>query len=369
MKRISKYALAAALIFMLTGCFPTGERSAERSNDDNDSVWAEAAKIDNFALSLTLPQDYPSELPEITAAVKRWDKDTVINALCNGKTIISEKEYKSDRYPEEKRTVLLIDDEGSYISFEPESIGCYCAAQNDKYHYKYLFSTYEVYYDNPDISYVSELEGFSKDNAVKRVRELAEKLGITNLGEANVFGVTAESANDFFDKEQEYNNDYTEWTKEDEAYFITFPLTYEEIPLETVRVAVPGYSYDGSYIKAIVTKNDIIDFSCAGITEPEYVIGDAVKINFSAEDILSKIVSAYSQRVLTDKLEFYNCELTYAPVDKLSNNDWVFAPIWRFDYALSGEYEIDNKKIELSARYSEMYSAETGNRIAYEWQN
>ena len=257
-------------------------------------------------------------------------------------------------------------EDNSHVFFEPERLGFTDSKSNDEYYYQLFFSTYEVYYDQSGVLYTDELEGFSKAEAVRRVRELAGELGITHLAEPIVFGVTAESANNYFIKEKQYYDDdnfeYTEWTKNDEAYFITFPLLYNGIPSETNEVSVPEHSYHGSYIKAIVTPNKVVYFSGEEITTSEYITGKFIEINFEASDILKKIVSDYSQRVLPDEIEFYNCELTYAPIDK-SDDKWILAPAWRFDYAIT------STDVGASGRLQEFYNAETGNRIAFEWQN
>ena len=243
----------------------------------------------------------------------RWNKDTVLGAFQGDKTITSEKEYSSDRYPQEKRTFFEFDDD-SYVSFEAERLSYNNKKTNDEYSYQFFFSNLETFYENRDCSYVSELESFSEADAVKRVRELAKKLGITHLAEPIVYGLTAEEANKYFLAEKQfYNSDdyeYTEWESVNEVYFITFPLLFNGVPTETNSVSVPGSSSDGSYVKAIVTQNSITYLSCEGITMPEYAVGKSVKVNFNAEDILSKIVSAYSQIVLSDNVEFYDCELT-----------------------------------------------------------
>ncbi len=366
MKNFLKFVSVITLAFMLTACYPTGERSAE--SGDVDSVWAEAAKIENLDLKLALPQDCPSELPEVTAAVKRWDGETVLEALCGGKTVVSRKEYQSDFYPDESRVVFMFDD-GAYMFFEPSRIG-YDGLGADEYYYKFFFGKYETYYNARDIVYSSELEGFDKADALKRVTDITDKLDIKNLGEPIIFGITMESANSFFlgekNEREAYNDgefEYSEWTKDDEAYYITFPLEYNEIPVEINEVSVPGHSSTGSFVKAVVTKNGVLYFECEGITDAGYKNGENIKLGYGATDILSRIVSEYSQKVLTGKVEYYNCELTYAPVDKPSENEWTLAPVWRFDYAASFS------SVDISGRKHDFYSAETGNRIAYEWQN
>lgn len=377
MKKV--FFLSIALTFTLTGCYPTSKRSVSDAAASIDDVMSLADETENFTLSLTLPESYPPELPKITTTVKRWDKETVYDALSGGKPIIREEESPSDAYPDEKLSVLFLDERNSAIYFEPGRMG-YHAPLEGTINYSIFFSCLDLYYVDPFISYVSELESFSKEEAVQRVRDEAEKLGIANLGEPTVFGVTAESANEYHlneKREAEFfgeTYDYITWTRDDEAYFITFPFVYEGVQRDTNDVFVPEFYYDcSSSVKAIVTKNEIIDLECRGITMPEYTVGEPVKINYSAKDILSAIVSDYSQIKLPVEVEFYNCELLYAPVEK-NGNEWVLSPVWVFDYCMYGDVYNDyfdtvfDELPRNATRNAEIYNAETGKRIAYEQQ-
>lgn len=97
MKSFYKKILPIALAIMLTGCFPSERRNTLTEGFD---FVEETEKIDNFSLSLSLPQNCPKELPEITATAMRWDKDAILNVFQGSKTIILDKEYDSDRYPQ-----------------------------------------------------------------------------------------------------------------------------------------------------------------------------------------------------------------------------------------------------------------------------
>lgn len=390
MKNILKGALTLELIFALTGCYPTGRRAAN-SDTNTENIMNRAEEIENFTLSLTLPEDHPLELPQITTEVRRWDEETIndiLGVLGGGKPILSEKEYPSDAYPDETYRVWFFDAGNSFDaenSLDMENTMITFETERMSYEQPRIASLrYRLFEDmvddvEPFVSYVSELDAFSKEDAIQRVKDVTEKLGITNLGEPTVVGQTSESVNNYFfecHKESEYfgwKPDNITWTKDDEAYYITFPLVYEGIPIETNRMYVPDYGYEPqSFVKACVTKNDIISLRCRGITSPDYKIGDAVKINFSAEDILEKIVSDYSQIILDDEVEFYNCELTYAPVEKIENNEWVLAPVWRFDYRVYRElyneyYDAVFDELPVHAVHEYVvYNAETGNKIVNE---
>ena len=385
MKNIFKSTLPIALAIVLTGC-GTAVKRASIDNTVTDEPVTEgtltdepvnkAKTVENLTQGPNQPEDSVPEIPKITAAVQRWDKDTIYDIIGEGQPFSSEEEYPSDRYPDEMRTVWFYDERYAYLHAEPESVG-YHAPDNGAGH-RYFFSCHDLYYSEPTVTYSDELEGFSKEDAIQRAREAAEKLGITNIGEPSVFAITAESANAHYRYEKRLHElsenmgdyEYVPWTKDDEAYYLTFPLVYEGIPVETSGVAVKGYSFDGSFVKVIVTKDEIVDLDCWGITTPEYEIGEPVKINFSAEDILNKVASEPPKNVVFDKMEYYNCELVYAPVDKPDNNEWVFAPVWRLDYGITREYDsiVYNKPLEWEVHYTAIYNAETGERIAFGWE-
>lgn len=358
---------------MLSGCFPAGT-SVPTSDTSTGEIWAEAEKIENFSLTLTLPREYPEELPEITAAVMRWDEKTVLDNLQDGREILSTEESPSYGFPDEKMKVYVFfedDGGGDYVGFEPGRVSDRRLTSRGNMHNSIM--SYLTKAETDKLTTVDELDGFTKADAVNSVKDLARGLGITHLGEPDVFALTAEEVNRYLYEESRLAESetgaappYTEWTKNDEAYFITFPLVYDGIQVAACDVAVTGVTdnfTNGSKIDAIVTRDGILDFKCDGITSPDYEMGKATAINFGAADILSKIVSDYSNRSLMNEYEFYDCELVYGPIRKLDDGRWVYAPMWRFDYTEKTPYEPEKIRHQL------IYNAETGNEIALEWNN
>lgn len=327
-----------------------------------------------------------SELPQVTTALMRFDPDLVYDVLANGDSYLYTENIPDEHYPGEAATIWVYDRHGQEIMFLSCGVGdVRYWEQSDITRYIFL-SADEIYYSEPHIKHVDTLDGFSKENAIQRVRDTAAKLGITNLGEPSVFAMTAENANAYCDYQiQLHGHDelkegvYTPWTKDDEAYYLTFPLIYGKTPVETAvtRVAlmkeVDGWdSFNGAYVKAIVTKDKIVCFEGYNITASEYASGEPVKINFGKEDILNKAKNDISASVsaFVTKTEIRGCELVYGPVDKINNNEWVYAPMWRVDYATYCEMEdfVSGSTDEWVDHEIAFYSAETGERIKYDWE-
>lgn len=373
MKNILKLVLIIALAGVLSGCYPTTRR-ASKGGARIDEIMSVAEKIDNFSVSLTLPESYPLELPKIKTTGLRFDKNTIFDTFISGESVELE-EQQSDTYPNEIRYWCSFnEEEKSFLVFEPEEL-FYNSSRSQELHYNNLSSYADQFTENELMTYENELNGFSRESAIQRVREVAERFGITNLGEPRVYGISAEAANKYFrnvDAQDEYFGETPEhmtYTKDDEAYYIKFPQVYEGIPRETSDVNVPEYYYDTcSYVSAIVTKDKILRLDCNGITSPEYKTGENVRINFSAADILQKIVSDHSNIVHTEKINYFNCELVYAP-EKFENGEWTFIPVWKFEYSTDEELNNDYYKNVVGKRpmvawiTRDYYNANTGNII------
>lgn len=366
---------------MRLGASPAQNGFGSPASSGESDVINTPAQTENTS---TLWNGHPSELPQVTTALMRFDPDQVYDVLANGDTYLYTKDIPDERYTGEAVTIWMYDAGGEALLFLNCGVGrVRYTEQSDIQRYIFL-SADPLYYSDPDIKHVDTLDGFSKEDAIQRVRDTAAKLGITNLGEPSVFAMNAENANSYFQYEKqlhemgaEYKSDYdyVPWTKDDEAYYLTFPLMYGEtpVPVETTRVAlqkeVEGWGFDGAYVKAIVTKDKIVCFEGDNITASEYIYisGEPVKINFGKEDVLNKAKNDISANVpFSTKTEICGCELVYGPVDKLNNNEWVYAPMWRVDYADYRSWE--DPVSEWAARYIVFYSAETGERIKFDWE-
>lgn len=378
------------------GQYGPGAAKEESAVTDNpESVAANGSAENETSLSEQASPWKNAQLPKITAAVMRWDSDLVYDVLGNGYPYIVE-EQPDEHYPDDIQTLWTKEYEDGrnvmHLGVGPSSIS-YFPPEGGK-SYTLFYSAHDIEYIDPHIKYSDVLDGFSKEDAIQRAKETAEKLGITNLGEPIVYAMTAEDANAYFDYEwqshkladEKYKDDpdhikLTEdakpeqWTKDDEAYFIKFPLVYGGIPLETSDVAlekdVEGWGYfAGARIQVVVTRDDIVIFDGWDITTPEYTVGDPVKINFTGEEILNKVNSENPLNNPPNMVNYYGCELVYVPVDKIDNNEWVFAPAWRVDCGTIHEFEdfLDGVTRTWEWHDTIIYNAETGDRIKFDWE-
>lgn len=361
---ISKISVMLSAV-MLTGCFPTGEVVIPDGGLGMDELLAMAEGVENLSLDLTLPADYPDEVPQVTVKVREWDNDRLREIFIDGKNIIEQYEYESDLFPEETYYVYYTDD-GYVCGFEP---GHVFLRHNEKNNAGYdLFTSMFYYYHCEDMLTADSLDGFPLSDATGRVNELLDNIGISNYSEPYVYAVSAEKANMWLEKEahkqKELWGEDTEvktWGEENEAYILRYPLQYGYIPVETDTVTVKvNYAYLDTYIEAIVTRDDIISLDCRGIYSEEYETGPVVSINWSPTDALSRLITDLSKAVITDPLTFYDCRFVYAPTGIQDDGSVILSPVWHFEYAKETEISAEDGGI----KRVEYINAQTGNKIA-----
>lgn len=321
-----------------------------------------------------------SSLPKITTEIMCWEDDLVYDVLADNYPFF--KEQRSDQfYPdltatlwcekgEDGVTRLYLDNTPTHIHYRTP----------DNLDYSSFFNHHDFYYDNPKIKYSDVLDGFTKEDAIQRAKETAEKFGITNLGEPAVFALKAENANAYseyciekFGRDELKEGPYVPWTKDDEAYFITFPLMFEETPMVSYQTSVYKTASErdarnlflGASIRVIVTKDRIVGFEATEIFKPEYTVGESVNINFSKDDIIKKVIAENPRDDQNGVETVYNCELVYTPVEK-TDRGFVFVPAWQIDYGTRFTY--DDPETGETVRGDEVhrtvvYNAETGEYI------
>lgn len=340
------------LSLLLTGCYPTGEESinlssnkpisssTEMQTDDTDTSSAQSSskliakyESEQFTVDLNFPVDVPPQASEIELKPRYWDNDKLREIFIGDKEITSETDYKSDGFPDEKRFVVYFGDNMRLI-YEPMNISCECRDDISG-----VQSSIASSIDAKWLEQFSneELKSFSKSDALARVQNIIDKLEITNVGKPVIRSVTAEKGNELMSGRTSVDKDgnedaYPKITDDDEFYFITYPLVYNDIELsQHMKMnADIKKSHWPSYIKAIVTKNGIVDFECSKIYEPEFEAQENVLINCGAKEALNVLIKQYTDTFQMSHTTLRGCKLVYITTEALDGQCRVFTPIWQF---------------------------------------
>lgn len=358
--------LTAASMFLLSGCYPTGMIRAESDKSgDEKTVYEIADEIENFTLSLTLPDDVPPEtIPKLKMAHQQWDKDKLCEIFLSDDPLIDQFEYDADLDPGKLYWYETADD---VFYFSPGKI-TYDIDKNDLYGYdelKNMFNNRLL-----DEKYTSAKEcNFPLSDVIDTVNGIIDKIGIKHYTLSKVWAVTADIANDLLsDKKRMIRHEdgvervpYLRWTSDNDAYYLKYSIAYENIPfMANSAKFVDFFMPYGTSINAIVTKDKLMWFSCEEIYSMEYETIDSVSVKVSAEAALRDILESYSRRSMPSLHEIFDVKLVYANfelVDDPTGLNYILMPMWEFDYGR------DNGNSEGLSRHTICVDLQTGNRF------
>ncbi len=302
MKKISKSIIALMLASFLGGCYPLEPNkdpivdSESRGSNSDQNIGGDLhidLQTDNLIADIELPTDIPSELPQINLTLRKWDRDFMEKTLLDGKKIVEQWDSECQVYPGEKLYGYDTEDH-IRVYFEPGRFG-----YDDKDalggEFKYG-SVYSFAYDDFTAN-DAELSAFSRENAVTRVNEFLDRLGITNYGEPRVTPIMADFAESVLSEYKAHSEkigkpfDYTPWTTNEEIYFLRYPLIYGTAELCAEPLAIPQkeWNSEGSYIDAVVTKDKIIHINMSDIFEEEYETINKSAVNYNSSRAFEKL--------------------------------------------------------------------------------
>ena len=283
----------------------------------------------NISYNLTLPANTPSTVSQIHLEVRKWKEDEIESIFLDGKTVVDQYTYEPDFFPGDLCYVYRTSDDWQIIRAPGQITVDNWSAKDGNFHYGTVCSPLTSVCHASD----EELSAFSRDNAVKRVNGILDRLDIP-YGEPYIIPVKADTANRYlrsFERRQGFS--YTPWEEENEVYILIYPLIYEGIELTMDEMNIPGESHygRGASIEAVVSKTDLISIRGKTIYQAEYKTEEQISVKYNADYGLNKIKEYYSQQSISEEIQFSGCKLVYVPVKKESEECLSFAPAWEFD--------------------------------------
>ena len=372
-KQVKTAAAVLLSVTLLSGCYPTGEQDPRpdivneeitASNTENTSSGqsigdnsGENSPRQNISYNLSLPQNTPGTVPQIRLQVRKWNENEIESIFLDGKTVVDQYTYEPDFFPDDLCYVYRTSDDWQVIRAPGQFTADNWGAKDGNYKYAAVFPSFAK------LCYASdeELSAFSRNDAVKRVNEILDRLDIP-YGEPYIIPVKAAAANEFLKADEERYDDfsYTPWGEENEIYILIYPLKYEGIELTMDEMKIPGVTDYGSgaSIEAVVSKNDLISVRGRTIYQAEYETEEQVPVKYDAEFSLNKIKEFYAPQIISEETRFFDCKMVYVPIKKESEEYLSFAPAWEFDGDAESQYSTVKTPI-----YQFVY-AHNGNRYS-----
>lgn len=342
-KKFTFIAVLSLLIALLAGCFPTGEletSSPNSINNANSSAASEPAAftvpndLKNVKFSFEVNGDYPSEVPVIKAKMRSFDMEALKARFIDGKTVVKEtpNDYGGAFHTADGITLAVNQGHFRYVvdhlfGDDAEKREVYSAQANAAGNLRYFYSEYH--------QLDSELEGFSRAEALERANSLVEEFDIKYLGEPSVYAFTLEELETYlgksirFDKEGNKTDEHL--TKEDEFYLVRYYGEYGGItmPGEIGQVFEDAFT-NNTQVNIILTKDNLIKFECENVFDSIEVI-DTTQLKCGAETAVSKFHDYYGVKddVMDYQLDYDSFGISYVTYERDYNaGEVTFKPLW-----------------------------------------
>ena len=326
MKKICSAVITlTTLAGALCGCFPTG--TLEKWGGEYEKVLEKAADIKNLSLNLDIPEETPKAIPTLYTGLKEWEPYVIHEAFLD-EEITEHFEYNGNYFPKEKRYVDLTS--SNMICYEHGCVfdSVFFDDIKDKAVPRKFACSYTFERNLNFTDYDKELSLFSRKEALARADKLLEQLGITNVGEPIVYPITKEYAA----KIAQCSVEETEWSDEDEVYYIIYPIRYGDIDLLQYDINILGaeyYNETRSYVSVTMTFDKLIEFDCKFYSD-NYSFSDNSEEIISASKAAEILVDYFAAIENLEKTEFTSVKLVYAPAG-LHNVGFVYEPAWLFE--------------------------------------
>lgn len=284
-------------------------------------------------------------LPIYNAEFKIWDENVINELFANDKEQIDGYEDESDTCPGYKWKYREYDDntciayEPGHISFSRSSDACY-SYPSDIVHYKS--------YGLADIELTDkDLKGVDKKKAIEQTDQIISKLGISVSSEKTIYSLDKDLLiKTDLGRDENGNRIYKhgeilpEWTEEQEAYFITYNIEFDGMPLGTDELH-HGKNYkinewwtEGSVITAIVDKYGIVEFYADRIYD---FLGTDKSVNICTAKQAADIISEkFEKDIPSFPTLIDNCRLIYHAAK--NGDKYEMRPYWEFKSKITAHH-------------------------------
>ncbi|MBW8349298.1 hypothetical protein K0H71_07555 [Bacillus sp. IITD106] len=371
MKKILLVSFVLTL-FLLCGCFPTGKpkdsaiKVKEPRSDLNipDAIDMELDK--NLTVNAKVKVSETDHLSITAITLKHFDENLVKNTLLENKMVATTDEDPNFLHPDYKDITILTTDE-SYLRMEVGGIFYEDAYYSEReYDSNIMGTSYFIRSDLKNVFKKSSLADLNKDEAIEKVRNAVNQVGISQLGSPDVIALDFETLeSEWEDYEGKHGKHPRKWEKDDEAYVVIFPVQYHN-----TNITNKGYfnadsqlPVIGSRIMGVVNKRGLIAFTASGIYEVGEKKNDHIT-PISLKTALQLVKDKYKDVIISDPIDIFNIALEYVPTVSNTNNiTYELVPAWVF----TGRQEVTFNSKEGStkgfAEFTIMIHAETGQEI------
>lgn len=327
-------AILLSLIFctVLTGCYPTGQKveQAETSSIVYDED-LNASPRENLKYYFTVPEEYLQTYSAKKAQTIIYESD-YITPLFPGCTEDLEQLITPETAdsPDLEHYYLFWKGNASYVCINAGSVGLCTPEYNDNMYS--LFPNKGIYLREekeremfPD----NKLDSFSSDEAIEKMKEMADYLNADISEEPIIIAIDDEAA-EILRRAEGF--DIPSISKGMEAYYIRYMMTLDGLPLPDYSrspLVHEDWGIPTSYVEGVFTSDSMIYFDCREAME---ITERGEEIQICTPEFAIQQVKNYVE-AMTVSCSVYGCELMVLPIYDTETDDkydYKLKPVWMF---------------------------------------
>ena len=365
MRKLSAvFVLMIAIMF--SGCFPSGVKDASTSNDFTEDKTFEY-KAPHIDVSFEIPQIQNALPTRIKLKEKSFDTNEMLKLFFDGKTILPEKTWEGNFYTDDNSLLCV---NSNSLSFYEGKMAPLKEFQIDApLNYQAVLCVSEEYFRALyDIG--EELDDFPSETALNRANELISTLGITSLGEPEIYAFSVDTLKKL--KEISFSFAFNEkypLTKDNEVYVLKFQQVFNGIELADADTSIKDNTDEsGSFpishpnVTIGVSKDKIFYFDTGEIYEKEGEILNSdmpeYDLNFALSELKNYLEkSHFSVQTVIDK-----AKLVYYPIERNEEGYVEYSLAWCFEGYVGSKVEGDVTKND----YKKFVLCENGTWLDFE---
>lgn len=329
--------------------------SAQSSTQTAKETDFEEKETSTPRVTINLNCSLPTDVPETVAIMNTkpfWFKPGLPEEL-----LLKDVDYKwaetrrNTYYPEiEEPIYYYAEEETLLLGYNGNQGGDFFFRRYDEHMYG-TTGNFCALFRAVEQSYTDEtLEDFTPEEATNMALELLGKLGITNLGKPDVVAVRAEKANEWLHQTYWENKDGTpaewkDWTKDDEVYYLSFPIMVNDIPIAFSGSHSGGctrndFKFDGTYVYVTVGRDEVISIQVHDMPDPEMETVSDAQIKVSAQEALDILTDHHTAEDFPTAIDINDVSLVY--VISKGEKYWdtceaTLIPMWQFEMTYESE--------------------------------
>ncbi len=341
-------ALILLITFTFSGCFPSGEKSPDTSKVVTEDKTFEY-NAPHINVSFEIPQ-IQNDLPtRIKLKEKSFDTDKMLKLFFYGKTILPERTWEGNFYTDDDSFLCVGSNSLSF--YEGKTAPLKKFQIDAPLNYQAVLCVNEEYF-RALYNIGEELEGFPSETALDRANELISTLGITTLGEPEIYAFSV----DTLKKLKEINfsfafNEKYPLTKDNEVYVLKFRQAFNGIELADVNASIKdntdelkSFMISSPNVTVGVSKDKIFYFDAGEVYEKECAVLNSDTPKYDLNYALSELRNYLEKSRFFVQTVIDKAKLVYFPIERNEEGYVEYSLAWSFEGYVGSKVEGDVMK-------------------------